>query len=178
MKHLFVVVFVAFFHPFVQAQDIPTVASNSIRVSYMGSVTKGMAAICLAKLHTEGKIDFDQKVATCWPGFAQNGKEDITVSQLLSHQSGLCLWDGKLAVDQLSQRDLILEKLETATPFNNDQCFGFGGASGSMAFADPINRIGYCYVPNSQGYDFPDGRDMGLQRVLYECLLEMNRKID
>jgi len=80
------------------------------------SATKGMATICLAKLHSEGKIDFDENVAAYWPEFAQNGKEDITVSQLLSHQSGLCLWDGKLPVSQLSDRDLVLEKLETATP--------------------------------------------------------------
>lgn len=327
------------------------------------STTKGIASISLAKLHSEGKIDFNKKVANYWPEFAQNGKENITVGQLLSHQSGLCLWDGKLSVNELSQREKLLEKLEKAqplwipgdysgysaglvgfymselvrrvddgqrslgqyfqeevarplalelyiglpdsvpdsriahislahplkriftmrrlprglrrailkpgslfmksiaqikgydvnnreslyieepggngvgtarsvallysimatggeelnlqpetlsqfsedallpengsvdrvmgiplyyrngfmkngklaTPFNNDQCYGFGGASGSMAFADPINHIGYCYVPNSQGYDFPDGRDLGLQRVLYVCILEMNK---
>ena len=70
----------------------------------------------------------------------------------------------------LYYRNGFMKNGELATPFNNEQCFGFGGASGSMAFADPVNEIGYCYVPNAQGYDFPDGRDLGIQKVLYEII--------
>lgn len=322
------------------------------------SATKGVASLCIAKLHSEGKIDYDQRVAYYWPEFAKNGKETITVRQLLSHQSGLCLWDGSLSVSELSDRAKLTEKLENATPywtpgeysgysaalaghymselirrvdekqrslgqyfqeefaqllglefyiglpdsvsdgrmariemnnplkrlfmlnkspkglikqminpnslcfksmtlvkgynvneretwrieepsgngigttesvaklysvfslgakelniqpstlaecqgsalhptlsdvdkvmgiplyyrngfmkngefskpFPNDACYGFGGASGSMAFADPVNQIGYCYVPNRMGYDFPDSREVNIQNALYECV--------
>lgn len=326
------------------------------------SATKGVASLCIAKLHSEGKIDYDQRVAYYWEGFAKNGKENITVRQLLSHQSGLCLWDGSLSVSELADRDKLVEKLENAkpywtpgdysgysaalvghymselirridekhrslgnyfqeelaqpldvefyiglpdsigderiariemnnplkrifmldkspkalikqmlnpsslffksmtlvkgynvneretwrieepsgngigtaeslaklysvfslgakelgiqqatlaectgtalnpqfsnvdkvmgiplyyrngfmkngegsTPFPNDSCYGFGGASGSMAFADPVNQVGYCYVPNKMGYDFPDSREGNIQKVLYECLATSN----
>jgi len=326
------------------------------------SATKGIASLCIAKLHSEGKIDYNQRVAHYWEGFAKNGKENITVSQLLSHQSGLCLWDGSLDITELSDRNKLVEKLENArpywnpgdysgysaglvghymgelvrriddkhrslgqyfqeeiakplglefyiglpdsfleeriapiqmnnplkrlfmldkspkglrkqifnprslfiksisqikgynvnkpetwkieepsgngignaqsmarlysvfalgakelnissstllecsapalkprftdvdkvmgvplfyrngfmkngegsTPFPNDSCYGFGGASGSMAFADPIHQIGYCYVPNKMGYDFPDSREGNIQKVLYECLATSN----
>ncbi|MDD2197167.1 MAG: serine hydrolase [Bacteroidales bacterium] len=322
------------------------------------SATKGVASLCIAKLYSEGKIDYYKKVSAYWPEFAKNGKENITVSQLLSHQSGLCLWNGKLAIEQIADSNLLAEKLENTTPmwtpghysgysaglagfymselvrrvddkhrtlgqyfqeefatpiglefyiglpdtvsdtsvsyiklinpfkrimtlgklpkalrktvsrpnslfmksitltkgynvneratwrieepsgngigtarsvaylysllvnnsgeigiskeainelsnsafipkyggtdkvmgiplyyrngfmkngegssvYNNKSCFGFGGASGSMAFADPINKIGYCYVPNKMGYDFPDGREKNIQKVLYECV--------
>jgi len=55
-------------------------------------------------------------------------------------------------------------------PFPNDACYGFGGASGSMAFDDPVNQVGYCYVPNRMGYDFPDSRELDIQKVLYMCI--------
>jgi CubicO group peptidase (beta-lactamase class C family) len=60
-------------------------------------------------------------------------------------------------------------------PFPNNMCYGFGGASGSMAFADPVNQIGYCYVPNRMGYDFPDSREGDIQKALYQCI-EKQRK--
>jgi CubicO group peptidase (beta-lactamase class C family) len=325
------------------------------------SATKGVASLCIAKLHSEGKIDYDQPVAAYWKEFAKNGKEKITVRQLLSHQSGLCLWDGSLSVAELADRVKLTEKLENASPFwspgdycgysaalaghymgelirriddkhrtlgqyfqeefaiplglefyiglpdsvsdnriariemnnpvkrlfmlhkspkglikqlfnpkslffrsmtlvkgynvnkretwrieepsgngigtaeslaklysifslgaselqikqetlyecagnalqptrsnvdkvmgiplyyrngfmkngagsqpfPNNKCFGFGGASGSMAFADPLNQIGYCYVPNLMGYDFPDSREGDIQKTLYRCLEEL-----
>ena len=50
------------------------------------SVTKAIASLCIAKLADEGLIDFDCNVSTYWPEFAQNGKENVTVAQLMSHQ--------------------------------------------------------------------------------------------
>jgi CubicO group peptidase (beta-lactamase class C family) len=53
------------------------------------STTKGVTAIVLAALVGQGKLDYAAPVARYWPEFAQNGKAEITVSQLLSHQAGL-----------------------------------------------------------------------------------------
>src|SRR6516165_3332616 len=53
------------------------------------STTKGLTAICAHRLAAEGKLDFDAPVARYWPEFAQNGKEGITVRQLLNHSAGL-----------------------------------------------------------------------------------------
>lgn len=328
------------------------------------SATKGIAALCIAKLHSEAKIDYREKVANYWPEFALHGKENITVSQLLSHQSGLCLLDEKLTLTQISTRELLLPHLENtkplwtpgensgysagllgfymselvrrtdtkqrsigqyfqeeiaqplnaefyiglpdsvnsnrlahiklahpikrlftmgklpeglrksilnpgslfmksvmqikgynvnnreslkieepsgngigtaravaliystiamggndlkiktetisllsndallpkngsidkvmgialyyrngfmkngkdAIPYNNNQCFGFGGASGAMSFADPLNKIGYCYAPNNQGYDFPDSRELEIQKALYDCIQKVRNQ--
>jgi CubicO group peptidase (beta-lactamase class C family) len=54
------------------------------------SVTKGVAALVIARLVGEGKLDYDAPVAAIWPEFAANGKEAITLGQMLSHQAGLC----------------------------------------------------------------------------------------
>jgi CubicO group peptidase (beta-lactamase class C family) len=53
------------------------------------SATKGLAAMTLAIAHSRGWLDYDERVATYWPEFAQRGKAQITVRQLLAHQAGL-----------------------------------------------------------------------------------------
>ena len=65
------------------------------------STTKGMGSLAVAILFDEGLIDYDEKVITYWPEFGAEGKQDVTVAQLLSHQAGLCGVDQKLMVEDL-----------------------------------------------------------------------------
>ena len=53
------------------------------------STTKGVAATLLHIYADRGLVDYDERVCHYWPEFAQAGKENITVRQVLSHQSGL-----------------------------------------------------------------------------------------
>ena len=53
------------------------------------STTKGVVSTCAHILADRGKLDYDERVAAYWPEFAQNGKGDITVRQVLSHSAGL-----------------------------------------------------------------------------------------
>ena len=57
------------------------------------SATKGLAAMTLALAHSRGWLDYEERVATYWPEFAQRGKDTITVRQLLAHQAGLFAFD-------------------------------------------------------------------------------------
>ncbi len=57
------------------------------------SATKGLAAMTLAITQSRGWLDYEERVATYWPEFAQQGKERITVRQLLAHQAGLFAFD-------------------------------------------------------------------------------------
>ena len=57
----------------------------------------------LAVAHSRGWLNYDERVSTYWPEFAQNGKEKITVRQLLAHQAGL------FALDQPIDRDLLTD---------------------------------------------------------------------
>jgi CubicO group peptidase (beta-lactamase class C family) len=57
------------------------------------SASKGLAAMTLAIAHSRGWLDYEERVAKYWPEFAQNGKERITVRQLLAHQAGLFAFD-------------------------------------------------------------------------------------
>lgn len=53
------------------------------------STTKAVAALLIARLVDQGRLDYAQPVAEVWPEFGQAGKAAITVEQALSHQAGL-----------------------------------------------------------------------------------------
>jgi uncharacterized protein YbbC (DUF1343 family)/CubicO group peptidase (beta-lactamase class C family) len=56
----------------------------------LASLTKCVAtATAVVKLMQEGKVRLNDPVAAYLPEFAQNGKKDITVRELLTHYSGL-----------------------------------------------------------------------------------------
>lgn len=59
----------------------------------MASVTKVIATTtAIMKLYEEGKIDLNASVASYIPEFNNNDKGDITVMNLLVHNSGLTAW--------------------------------------------------------------------------------------
>jgi CubicO group peptidase (beta-lactamase class C family) len=58
----------------------------------------------LAIAHSRGWLDYEERVAHYWPEFAQHGKGDVTVRQLLAHQAGLFAFDEP--VDRATVADL------------------------------------------------------------------------
>ena len=67
------------------------------------STTKGLTAIAVALCVQRGLLDYDARVTDYWPEFAANGKGDVTVAQLLSHQAGLAIVDGALTLDEVAR---------------------------------------------------------------------------
>jgi Beta-lactamase len=55
-------------------------------------------------------------VATYWTEFAQNGKENITIRQLLSNQAGLCVIDEPLDARVLAGPDAVASILARQGP--------------------------------------------------------------
>jgi CubicO group peptidase (beta-lactamase class C family) len=80
------------------------------------STTKGAAAICVARLVESGSISYDDSVAEHWPEFAVNGKDQITVGELMSHQAGLPYVDATLSFDDLMAVTPIVEALAEQAP--------------------------------------------------------------
>lgn len=80
------------------------------------STSKGLAAMTVALVHSRGWLDFDAPVASYWPEFAQNGKERVTVRQLLAHQAGLCAIDEPLTAASLGDLDGLAEVLARQRP--------------------------------------------------------------
>lgn len=53
------------------------------------SVSKAVTAVALHIQAERGLVDYDEAVAHYWPEFAQAGKGEVTVRQVLSHVSGV-----------------------------------------------------------------------------------------
>jgi CubicO group peptidase (beta-lactamase class C family) len=72
--------------------DDQKVAMRTDTIFDMASVSKLFTSIAVMQLVEAGKVDTDEPVATYLPEFGVNGKESITVAQLLTHTSGLVSW--------------------------------------------------------------------------------------
>jgi CubicO group peptidase (beta-lactamase class C family) len=55
----------------------------------MRSTTKLLGTLVMLMLHDRGVFSFDHPVAKHWPGFGANGKEKITIAQVMSHRAGI-----------------------------------------------------------------------------------------
>jgi CubicO group peptidase (beta-lactamase class C family) len=80
------------------------------------STTKGLSAMTLALANARGWLDYDAPVARYWPEFAQNGKAQVTVRQLLGHEAGLVLLDEQLTVEKLGDLDYMARLLARQKP--------------------------------------------------------------
>jgi CubicO group peptidase (beta-lactamase class C family) len=90
------------------------------------SATKGLAAMALAVAHSRGWLDYEERVATYWPEFAQHGKGQITIRQLLAHQAGLFAIDepvDRATVANLDQLAVILARQKPAWPAGARQAY-------------------------------------------------------
>ena len=67
---------------------------------------KSLESIMLAMLADQGLLDFSQPIAEYWPEFAQNGKDTITVADLMRHEAGLAAFDETLPVESLHPENL------------------------------------------------------------------------
>lgn len=80
------------------------------------STTKGVASICAGMLVERGLLDVDEAVATYWPEFGTNGKEHVTVAQVLSHQAGLPFIDPSPSLDDVLAVEPMVESLARQAP--------------------------------------------------------------
>jgi CubicO group peptidase (beta-lactamase class C family) len=72
--------------------DDQKVAMRSDTIFDMASVSKLFTSITVMQLVEAGKVDIEEPVATYLPEFGVNGKDVITVRELLTHTSGLVSW--------------------------------------------------------------------------------------
>jgi CubicO group peptidase (beta-lactamase class C family) len=89
---------------------------NEDTLVVVNSTTKGLAALTVALANSRGWLEYDAKVARYWPEFAQHGKQDITVRQLLAHEAGLVLIDEPLDLAVLGDLDHLADILARQKP--------------------------------------------------------------
>lgn len=80
------------------------------------SSTKGVAALAVALAVSRGLFGYDDLVADHWPEFAQAGKGDVTVRQLLGHQAGLCVLKPAPSLADVADPDRLAPILAAQRP--------------------------------------------------------------
>ncbi|NED97698.1 beta-lactamase family protein [Phytoactinopolyspora alkaliphila] len=81
------------------------------------STTKTVTALTALLLADHGELDFDVPVARYWPEFAANGKEHVTVAQVMSHSSGLSGWEMPITAEDLLDGEKVTTLLAAQAPF-------------------------------------------------------------
>jgi CubicO group peptidase (beta-lactamase class C family) len=80
------------------------------------STTKALAAFMIARLASDGRLDYRQPVSEVWPEFAAAGKADVTVDQVMSHAAGLPGFEERMAASDWFDWELIRDKLAAMSP--------------------------------------------------------------
>lgn len=114
------------------------------------STTKGVASTLLHIMVDRGLLKYDDKVARYWPEFAQSGKQDITVRQVLAHQCGLYHIRQMIDhVDRMLDWEHMVEAIERSAPIHEPgERTGYHGLTYGYLVGEIIQRV--------SGERFPD----------------------
>lgn len=80
------------------------------------STGKAVTALVVAWLVDQGRLDYDTPVADVWPEFAQAGKSEVTLAQMLSHQAGLPGYTDAMEPSDWFERDLMEDRFAAMAP--------------------------------------------------------------
>jgi CubicO group peptidase (beta-lactamase class C family) len=111
-------------------------------IAILFSTTKGITAMCANKLAQEGALDVDAPVAKYWPEFAAEGKQDIPVSYLLSHQAGLAWVEGTYSEQDAFTWDVVVDALARQAPhYTPGSEHGYHATTYGWLVGEVIRRI-------------------------------------
>ena len=80
------------------------------------SIGKGIAATAVHMLVERGALDYDAPVCRVWPEFAANGKEAVTLRQVLCHQAGIPQVPDGATITDLRDWDSICAAIAALAP--------------------------------------------------------------
>jgi len=106
------------------------------------SVTKGVAAVALALLVDDGRLDLSSPVTRYWPEFAAHGKHDLLVGEVLSHQAGLVNAPKPLTADEYLDSSAGAARLAASAPlWRPRSSFGYHGLTIGILIEELVRRV-------------------------------------
>ncbi len=82
----------------------------------MWSASKGVGATAVHVLAERGALRYDARVAALWPEFGVNGKQDITVAQVLAHTAGIPQIPEGVTPEDILDWERICRRVAELTP--------------------------------------------------------------
>jgi CubicO group peptidase (beta-lactamase class C family) len=107
------------------------------------STTKGVASTLVHIMVDRGLLDYDDRIARHWPEFAQAGKQDITLRQVMAHQSGLYHIRQMIDhADRMLDWDHMIEAIERAEPIHPPgERTGYHGLTYGFLVGELLQRV-------------------------------------
>ncbi|MER6124508.1 serine hydrolase domain-containing protein [Streptomyces sp. NPDC001795] len=106
------------------------------------SATKGATATAAHLLAQRGALDLDAPVAKYWPEFAANGKAEIPVAWLLSHQAGLVALDQPVPLAEALAWEPMVAALAAQRPlWAPGTAHGYHGRTWGWLVGEVIRRV-------------------------------------
>ncbi|KAG0006858.1 hypothetical protein BGZ80_005109, partial [Entomortierella chlamydospora] len=99
------------------AKDLArTIEYDNKTLQQVYSSGKAIEGIVIARLVEQGKLDYQEKISKYWPEFAQNGKQDVRLVDLMVHESGVPFLDDgdkeePLTWDAMADEEKFSERL-------------------------------------------------------------------
>jgi CubicO group peptidase (beta-lactamase class C family) len=109
------------------------------------SSSKAVTGIIIAILVDRGHIEYEKPIATYWPDFAQGGKENVTVTDLLQHAGGVTWMEPQIPFE-LIQDESRLDELAAFLAkqkhnFNSVRTTAYHMVSGGLYLNELIRRV-------------------------------------
>ena len=122
-----------------EARSRPWEADSIVNV---WSTTKGFVSLSAHMLIDRGQLELDKPVADYWPEFAQAGKAEITVRQLMSHRAGVAGWAEPVTEDIMYDWEKLCEMLAAQEPFwEPDTQSGYHALTFAHLVGELVRRI-------------------------------------
>jgi CubicO group peptidase (beta-lactamase class C family) len=107
------------------------------------STTKGVASTLLHMMVDRGLVDYDERVASYWPEFAQAGKDEITIRQVMAHQSGLYHIRQMIdSAERMLDWDYMVRTIERTPPIHTPgERTGYHGLTYGYIIGEILQRV-------------------------------------
>lgn len=133
------------------------------------SASKGVSSACLLHLLQQQGIPLETPVSALWPEFAAQGKEHITLAQLLSHRAGLAALDerGLAITDQEAVAAALAAQppnwiLDEKISDGNYAMHGYGARTFGFLLDELVRRIAGAPLPGYWKQTFQEPLELDL----------------
>ncbi|KAF8930754.1 beta-lactamase/transpeptidase-like protein [Dissophora ornata] len=124
-----------------------TIPYDNKTLQQVYSSGKGVEGMVIARLVDQGKLDYEKKIVEYWPEFGQNGKEDVRLIDLMTHESGVPHLDeddenGILSWALLADEEQFSERLARQPHlFNGEKTRAYHAISRGWFLNEIVRRV-------------------------------------
>ncbi len=118
--------------------DSDTVAGTVDTPFCLFSGAKAISALLMCKLEEEGAFSLSDRITKYVPEFGQQGKEKITIAELIAHRARVPAVDVKGNPSLIADHDYILDLLCKAKPHSSKQAYH--ALTGGFIMAEVVQR--------------------------------------